>query len=183
VPLPPRFLGGGVHVGTTRGWDYAAVSRFSQGRLVVVAYAVRRAPNEGVLGSVGATLGFLRRYWWQLLVGGALAAGIALILARFLARGLTQPLREMAGAAGALPRGQYGRRVTTASRDEVGQLAAAFNRMAAELEQVERLRRDLVANVSHELKTPISALRAHLENLLDGVEQPDPETLQVMLQQ
>jgi signal transduction histidine kinase len=65
----------------------------------------------------------------------------------------------------------------------VGQLAAAFNRMAAELEQVERLRRDLVANVSHELKTPISALRAHLENLLDGVERPEPETLQIMLQQ
>ncbi|HXJ65252.1 MAG TPA: HAMP domain-containing protein, partial [Actinomycetota bacterium] len=139
-PLPPRFLDGGVHVGTTRGWDYAAVSRFAHGHLVVVAYAVRRAPNEGVLGSLGATLGFLRRYGWQLLVGGALAAGIALILARFLARGMTQPLREMAGAAGEMARGQYGRRVTTESRDEVGQLAAAFNRMAAELEQVERLR-------------------------------------------
>jgi signal transduction histidine kinase len=170
-------------VGTARGWDYAAVPLFSHGRLVVVDYAVRRAPNNGILGSVGATLGFLRRYWWQLLVGGALAAGIALILARFLARGLTQPLREMAGAAGEMARGKYGQRVMTESRDEVGQLAAAFNRMAADLEQVERLRRDLVANVSHELKTPISALRAHLENLLDGVERPDPETLQVMLQQ
>jgi signal transduction histidine kinase len=65
----------------------------------------------------------------------------------------------------------------------VGQLAQAFNRMSAELEQLEQLRRDLVANVSHELKTPISALRAHLENLHDGVERPDPETLQVMLAQ
>jgi signal transduction histidine kinase len=55
--------------------------------------------------------------------------------------------------------------------------------MSAELANVERLRRDLVANVSHELKTPISALRARLENLLDGVEPPDPEVLQVMLQQ
>src|SRR5207302_6199310 len=71
----------------------------------------------------------------------------------------------------------------SASRDEVGQLAAAFNRMSSELANVERLRRDLVANVSHELKTPISALRARLENLLDGVEPPDPEVLQVMLQQ
>src|SRR5204863_6992006 len=46
-----------------------------------------------------------------------------------------------------------------------------------------RLRRELVANVSHELKTPISALRAHLENLLDGVEEPNPAVLSVMLQQ
>jgi signal transduction histidine kinase len=89
----------------------------------------------------------------------------------------------MARAAGTMARGEYGTRVSTDSRDEVGHLAAAFNRMASELEQVERLRRDLVANVSHELKTPISALRAHLENLLDGVERPDPETLQIMLQQ
>jgi signal transduction histidine kinase len=69
------------------------------------------------------------------------------------------------------------------SRDEVGQLAEAFNRMAAEMEGLERLRRELVANVSHELKTPISALRARLENLIDAVEEPDPEVFGVMLQQ
>jgi signal transduction histidine kinase len=73
--------------------------------------------------------------------------------------------------------------VHTTSRDEVGQLATAFNRMSQELENLETSRRDLVANVSHELKTPITAIRAHLENLLDGVEQPNPETLQVMLAQ
>jgi signal transduction histidine kinase len=55
--------------------------------------------------------------------------------------------------------------------------------MSEELENLEQSRRDLVANVSHELKTPITAIRAHLENLLDGVERPDPETLQVMLSQ
>jgi signal transduction histidine kinase len=55
--------------------------------------------------------------------------------------------------------------------------------MAGEMESMERLRRDLVANVSHELKTPISALRARLENIMDGVEPADPELLAVMLQQ
>src|SRR5438093_6959838 len=55
--------------------------------------------------------------------------------------------------------------------------------MTGELEDLERHRRDLVANLSHELKTPITAIRAHLENLLDGVERPDPETLEVMLAQ
>jgi signal transduction histidine kinase len=96
---------------------------------------------------------------------------------------MTQPLRDMARAVRAMARGDYRQRVNARSRDEVGQLAEAFNRMAGEMEGLERLRRDLVANVSHELKTPISALRARLENLLDGVEEPDPAILGVMLQQ
>jgi signal transduction histidine kinase len=179
---PPRFLDGKVHLGTANGYDYAAVPSFSRGRLISTFYTLRREPG-GLLGAIGGTMSFLRAYWWQLLVGGALAAGTALFLARLLAIGMTRPLREMAGAAGKMARGDYTQRVHTASRDEVGELAAAFNRMSADLEHVERLRRDLVANVSHELKTPISALRAHLENLLDGVEQPNRETLQVMLQQ
>jgi signal transduction histidine kinase len=96
---------------------------------------------------------------------------------------MTQPLRDMAEAARRMETGDYSTRVYTTSRDEVGQLAAAFNRMSRELETLETSRRDLVANVSHELKTPITAIRAHLENLLDGVEEPDNETLQVMLAQ
>jgi signal transduction histidine kinase len=132
---------------------------------------------------MSATLGFLQSVWWQLLAAAAISAGIALLMARWLARGMTQPLRDMAHAARRMERGDYSTRVHARSRDEVGQLTEAFNTMSAELEGVERLRRDLVANVSHELKTPITAIRAHLENLLDGVERPDPETLQVMLTQ
>jgi signal transduction histidine kinase len=180
---PPRYLDGRVHEGSSRGIDYVAVPVVKHDRLIGTAYALRPSPGEGLFGRIGATLGFLRRLWWQLLVGGALAAGIALLLARLLAIGMTSPLREMARAAGEMAQGEYGVRVDTGSRDEVGQLARAFNRMSADLEQVERLRRDLVANVSHELKTPISALRAHLENLLDGVEEPDRDTIQIMLQQ
>jgi signal transduction histidine kinase len=59
----------------------------------------------------------------------------------------------------------------------------AFNRMAAELAETERLRRDLIANVSHELRTPIAVLQAVLENLVDGVEPPEPATLRTMLRQ
>jgi signal transduction histidine kinase len=77
--------------------------------------------------------------------------------------------------------GNYGRRVTASSRDEVGELARAFNAMAAELADVDRMRRDLVANVSHELRTPIGALQALLENLVDGVEPPDPAALRTAL--
>jgi signal transduction histidine kinase len=114
----------------------------------------------------------------------ALAAGsLSILMVQILARGMTSPLREMAAATRAMARGDYGRRVTSTSRDEVGELARAFNAMAAELAEVDRMRRDLVANVSHELRTPITALQAGLENLVDGVEPPGPEQLRTMLKQ
>ena len=164
----------------------AVVIVFAVGMTVVLVYLLlgfALAPADGFLGRVVGTFGFLRDYWWQLLLGGAVAAAVALLLARLLALGMTRPLRDMAHAAAKMAQGDYSQRVRTASRDEVGELATAFNGMSAELEQVEKLRRELVANVSHELKTPITALRAHLENLLDGVERPDRETIQVMLRQ
>ncbi len=117
------------------------------------------------------------------LIAGVAAVAIALALVQVLAHGMTFPLREMVSAAQAMARGDYSRRVTATSRDEVGDLARAFNSMAGELEAVERMRRDLVANVSHELRTPIGALRAKLENLVDGVETPDRKTLDAMLRQ
>jgi signal transduction histidine kinase len=116
-----------------------------------------------------------------LTVRTGLAALIALAIVQLLARGMTSPLREMAAAASAMARGDYGRRVRATSRDEVGELARAFNAMAAELADVDRMRRDLVANVSHELRTPIGALQALLENLVDGVEPPDPSALRTAL--
>lgn len=112
-----------------------------------------------------------------------LALLLAMLIVQWLARGMTSPLREMAAAAKAMARGDYSRRVRATSKDEVGDLARAFNTMAADLARVDAMRRDLVANVSHELRTPISALQAVLENLVDGVSRPDQETLTSMLRQ
>ena len=85
---------------------------------------------------MASTVAFVGRLWWKFLLAGACAAAIALLLARFLARGMTQPLRDMAQAASRMSRGDYRKRVATTSRDEVGQLAASFNRMAGELERL-----------------------------------------------
>jgi signal transduction histidine kinase len=126
---------------------------------------------------LGARLGL--ELPWRVLV----AAAIGLLGVQFLARGTTSPLREMAVAATAMARGDHDVRVTATSRDEVGELARAFNTMAAQLADVDRQRRELVANVSHELRTPIGALQALLENLADGVEPPDRATLRVALAQ
>jgi signal transduction histidine kinase len=182
-PTLDRVLRGYTDFGLAKGHRYAGVPVFRGSALVGAVYVSRRDVGSGIGGAALTTLALLRTVWWQLLAAGAISAFIALALARILARGMTQPIREMAGAAERMATGDYQARVKVHTRDELGRLAGSFNRMAGELEGVERLRRELVANVSHELKTPISALRAHLENLLDGVEEPNPETLQIMLEQ
>jgi signal transduction histidine kinase len=106
---------------------------------------------------------------------------VALATSQVLAHGMTSPLREMTSAARAMARGDYNQRVRATSRDEVGQLAAAFNSMAAELAAADRHRRELIANVSHELRTPITAVQGVLENIIDGV--ADPATLKTALGQ
>jgi signal transduction histidine kinase len=174
-----RALNGNVDAKKVGKSQYIGVPVVRSGSVVGAVYLSYHVESGPVLGTVR----FVGQVAWQLLVAGASAAVIALLIARFLARGMTQPLRDMAHAASRMSRGDYGQRVEVTSRDEVGKLAEAFNSMAGEMEGLERLRRELVANVSHELKTPISALRARLENLLDGVEQPNPAVLQVMLQQ
>jgi len=116
-------------------------------------------------------------------LSGVIAGFIALVVVWFLSRGLTSPLREMVAATEAMARGDFSRRVTATSHDEIGTLARSFNQMAAELAETDRMRRDLVANVSHELRTPITALQAVLENIVDGVAEPDPDTFATMLSQ
>jgi signal transduction histidine kinase len=116
-------------------------------------------------------------------LSGVIAGIIALVVVWFLARGLTSPLREMVAASEAMARGDFSQRITATSHDEIGTLARSFNQMADELAETDRQRRDLVANVSHELRTPITALQAVLENIVDGVAEPDPETFATMLAQ
>ncbi|MDX6678249.1 MAG: hypothetical protein QOE31_2301, partial [Solirubrobacteraceae bacterium] len=130
-----------------------------------------------------ATLVGVRQFGLPSIVGAGAGILVALACAQLLARGTTKPLREMAAVASAMARGEHGRQVAVTSGDEVGELARAFNRMTAELAETDRLRRDLVANVSHELRTPLGALQAVLENVVDGVSEPDPETLRTMLEQ
>ena len=137
-----------------------------------------------VVGAVVATVGAI---FASLVLGVharfAFALGVVVSLAaiQLLAHGMVLPLREMANATRAMADGDYSQRVTETAQDEVGSLARSFNTMASQLETAERQRRELVANVSHELRTPIAALRARLENLADGVEQPDTEAIAAML--
>ena len=141
---------------------------------VLVAVTILVAASIGAMGTV-------LRLSPAVTIPVAVLVGLA--VTQVLARGMTSPLREMTAAARRMATGDYAQRVTASSRDEVGELARAFNTMAADLAAVDQGRRDLVANVSHELRTPVAALQAVLENLADGVAHPDPATLRAALAQ
>ena len=152
--------------------DQGTSVKVKLGLLVAVSVTV-----ASVVASVGAGGGV--PFWLSVPVTIVLALGVT----QLLAVGMTSPLREMTAAARRMASGDYSGRVTATSGDEVGELARAFNRMAADLSAVDRQRRELVANVSHELRTPLAALCAVLENLVDGVGRPDPVALRTALHQ
>ncbi|GAB2874521.1 DUF4153 domain-containing protein [Nocardioides pacificus] len=152
--------------------DQVTSVKVKLGLLVAVSVTV-----ASVIAATGAAGGL--PVWLSVPVTVALALGVT----QLLAVGMTSPLREMTLAARRMARGDYSTRVTATSSDEVGELARAFNRMAEDLSAVDRQRRELVANVSHELRTPLAALCAVLENLVDGVAEPDPATLRTALDQ
>ncbi|MEU8250857.1 DUF4153 domain-containing protein [Nonomuraea sp. NPDC048916] len=155
-----------------RPLDFLGRIKVKLGIVIVLAVGTAFVINE-----VGINSGFTRD------VRIAVAVVLALIMVQVLAMGMTKPLREMARAAQTIAKGRYTLRVRATSRDEVGELARAFNAMAADLGEVDRQRRELVANVSHELRTPITGLRAVLENVVDGVSAPDPVTMRTALAQ
>ena len=114
-----------------------------------------------------------RSLWWI----GFLFAGIGLVVSYFLSGNITRPLRQLSRAAEKIRQGELKQEVPVETRDEVGQLAAVFNQMSAELVVNENNRQELLANIAHELKTPLAILQGHLESMLDGVEQPEPDKL------
>ncbi len=95
------------------------------------------------------------------------------ILAFFAAKHMARPLKVMSRAAHEFAHGQFGARVPVSSRtDEIGELTVAFNAMADALQKAEQLRQDFVANVSHELKTPMTTIAGFIDGILDGTIEP-----------
>ncbi len=111
----------------------------------------------------------------QALGGFALAAVLALGLAALLGARLTRPIRSLALTADAFGRGDFAVRSGVRREDEIGQLAAAFDRMAGAVQQLDRLKDDFVSHVSHELRTPLTSAKMTLANVQEGL--AGPETL------
>jgi signal transduction histidine kinase len=106
-----------------------------------------------------------------------LVVAVSLIAATLLSRQLIDPLRQLTAAAEAMADGDLTQRVATRSQDEVGELAGAFNQMASDLEAAEGQRRQMTADIAHELRNPLSIIRGNLEAMFDGVYPADVEHL------
>ena len=103
-----------------------------------------------------------------LLFAGALAFLLAVLMAALVARSVVRPLQKLAVAAEAVARGDYNHRVPPRGPEEVRGVAESFNSMAAQVNMTQTAQRDLVANVSHDLKTPLTAISGWSQALLDG---------------
>ena len=113
-----------------------------------------------------------------ILAGGALAIVVAIVVAIFVARRVAAPITALTTAVAAVEAGHRGVRVNLPDAPgELGTLSTAFDRMATAVEHEDRLRRQLVADVAHEVRTPLTILRATTEGLVDGVLPADPATL------
>jgi two-component system sensor histidine kinase BaeS len=113
-------------------------------------------------------------------VGGVL---LALILGLLLARTLTRPVRELTAATRAMAKGELEQQVPVRSRDELGELTTAFNQMSADLTRSNQSRRQMTADIAHDLRTPLTVLAGYLESLRDGVLKPTRERFDVMHQE
>jgi signal transduction histidine kinase len=112
-----------------------------------------------------------------LLWSGILAIAVAVILAFLLSRRILQPIRALTITARKLGLGDFSQRVQVKDKGEVGELARTFNSMADDIERTEKLRRNMVADVAHELRTPLSNVAGYLEAIRDGLVQPDTATI------
>ena len=110
----------------------------------------------------------------ELLLAGGLALLLGVVLALLLARSVTQPIQRLSHATGEIARGNYEYQVPVSGSGELAQLAERFNLMAAEVRQAHQMERDFLANVSHDLKTPLTSIQGFSQAMLDGaVQGPD----------
>jgi signal transduction histidine kinase len=128
---------------------------------------VNKAAMQVAFNSIG------RFFLW----GGLIAVVVALILTFVLSRRILSPVKALTSAAKKLGKGDFSQRVAVDDQGEVGELAESFNAMADNLEHNEQLRRNMVADVAHELRTPLSNLNGYLEAIRDGVIKPDATTI------
>ena len=152
---------------------WISINTLAAGYFVTLMEKYHISPGPAHAMFVGA----IHRYLIWACLG---AAALAVLLSFLMLRQVLGPLTRMTLSSRQIAAGDFSSRVPVASRDEVGQLALAFNRMASDLEKIERLRRNLMIDVAHELRTPLTNMRGYLEALNDRVLPPSPQTLRLL---
>jgi two-component system sensor histidine kinase BaeS len=122
-------------------------------------------------------IAFLKEQSQAFYVTGCFILVLAAVVAFLLARHLLAPVKQLTDGTQAMTSRNFATRIKVHTTDELGQLAADFNRMAQTLEGFERIRRQWISDIAHELRTPLSILRGEVEALQDGVRDVNRETL------
>ncbi|HJQ50451.1 MAG TPA: HAMP domain-containing sensor histidine kinase [Gaiellaceae bacterium] len=139
--------------------DYFAAESLNPGTLVLLR------PKSAVNS-------FLSPYVWGILVAAAAGGVLAALAAFLLARRISRPVDRIAAAARSLMRGTHPEPVPVEGAAEIATLAMAFNDLAAQLRQAQEAERNFLLSVSHELKTPLTAIRGYAEAVEDGAVEP-----------
>ncbi len=105
---------------------------------------------------------------------------VALLIGLVLARNLTRPLRALTVAARSIAGGQLEQQVEVTSDDEIGELSTAFNQMSREVARVNQQRRQMTADIAHDLRTPLTVISGYVESMRDGVLQPTTQRLDLI---
>lgn len=130
--------------------------------------------NMGMMTDLSES--FARAVNEVLLVAASLAVVTAVLVSTFVTRRIVRPVQEMKGASRRIAGGRYDERVQVSGEDELAELAQSFNQMAHTLALTEERRRQLIGDVAHELRTPLSSIKSVLEGLQDGVLPVAPTT-------
>jgi len=147
--------------------ERAAAELISAEGQVAGFLVVSMPPRSTLLGPLEEALATRLRRW--LAVAGLAAGGLALLLGLVLSRSLTAPLQRLASAARGIAQRDFSRRVQPEGSAELVEVALAFNEMAAALDESEQQRKNMVADVAHELRTPLAVLQGNLQALLDDL--------------
>ena len=123
---------------------------------------------------------FIRRINNSIFLSGIGTIVLALILGAILSRTITRPIRELTKATHQMAGGKFGEQVPVRSRDEIGELASSFNKMNDDLLRSFNLRKQMTADIAHELRTPLSLIIGHAEAVHDGVLPPSHENFEII---
>ena len=137
-------------------------------------------PLRGQFEGTPRELQFIQRINRLLFYGALIGAVIALVLGILLSRTLTRPIRELTQATHAVSEGNLSQQVPVRSNDELGELAQAFNKMSSELSRSINARKQMTADIAHELRTPLSLIIGHAEAVHDGVLPPTRENFEII---
>ncbi len=123
---------------------------------------------------------FLKNINRAIIFGALGAIALALLLGALLARTIARPIQDLTEATQVIAQGQLGHQVPVRARDEIGRLAESFNQMSSDLADSVQQRRQMTADIAHDLRTPLSVIMGYTESLSDGKLQGSPEMYRVM---